>query len=56
MIQDHGRAHDLYCDKVLWLRKARRVGDKENVNNTVLGKLNEARKCGTFDFVKLKEF
>ena len=52
-IEDHGRCHDIYCDKILWLRKARRVGDIETVNNTQLGKLNQAVKCGTFEYVKI---
>lgn len=52
-IEDHGRCHDIYCDKILWLRKARKVGDIETVNNTVLGKLNTAMKAGTFEYIKL---
>ena len=52
-IYDHGRCHEIYCDKILWLRKARNVGDIETVNNTQLGKLNEAVKTGTFEYIKL---
>lgn len=38
-IKDYGRNHNLYCDTVLGLRYARKVGDVEIVNNTILGKL-----------------
>lgn len=38
-IKIYGRNHELYCNKVLGLRTARNAGDKEIVNNTVLGKL-----------------
>lgn len=38
-IPDYGRNQNLYCDKVLLLRTARRPGDKECVNNYVIGKL-----------------
>ena len=38
-IKDYGRNHNLYCDQILGLRCARKVGDIEVVNNTVLGKL-----------------
>lgn len=38
-IKDYGRNHELYCSQVLGLRKARNVGDKETINNTVLGNL-----------------
>ena len=34
-IKDHGRFHNQFCDTVLMLRKARRVGDREVVNNYV---------------------
>lgn len=36
-INDHGRSHNLFCESVLMLRKARQVGDIEVVNNTQLG-------------------
>ena len=47
-ILDHGRCHDMYCDKILMLRHARRAGDEEVVNNYVLGilKRNEGRDFG----------
>lgn len=49
-IENHGRFHDMWCDRILWLRKARRVGDEEVVNNTVLGKLKEAQNQGHLQF------
>lgn len=42
-IKNYGRNHELYCDKVLMLRKARKVGDKEIVNNTQLSALKRAQ-------------
>lgn len=38
-IPDYGRSQNLYCDRVLLLRTARRAGDKECVNNYVISKL-----------------
>lgn len=38
-IPDHGRCHEQYCDVVYMLRKARRAGDTEVINNTQLGAL-----------------
>lgn len=38
-IADHGRNHDMFCNRILMLRKARKSGDVETVNNTVLGAL-----------------
>lgn len=38
-IADHGRNHEMYCDKVLLLRNARKAGDTEVVNHYVLGVL-----------------
>lgn len=38
-ISDHGKNQDLYCNRVLLLRKARRAGDKECVNNYVISRL-----------------
>lgn len=38
-IEDHGRCHDMFCDKVLMLRTARRAGDEEVINNYVLSRL-----------------
>lgn len=49
-IENHGRFHDMWCDRTLWLRKARQVGDEEVVNNTVLGKLKEAQNQGHLQF------
>lgn len=51
-IKDFGRNHDSYCDKVLMLRKARRVGDTEVVNHYQLGTLSRM-KGEEFDFVEL---
>lgn len=51
-IKDFGRNHDRYCERVLTLRKARRVGDTEMVNHYQLGTLSRMRGEG-FDFVKL---
>lgn len=31
--------HPMYMEKVLWLRTARKIGDEETVNQTVLGKI-----------------
>lgn len=53
-IQDHGRNHDMYCDKVLMLRNARHPGDTEVVNNYVLSKLRLAKSVGTIDFEESK--
>lgn len=53
-IQDHGRIHDMYCDKVLMLRNARHSGDTEVVNNYVLSKLRIAKSVGTIDFEESK--
>ena len=51
-IKDFGRNHDNYCDKILMLRRARKVGDTEVVNHYQLGVLNRM-KSEDFDFVKL---
>lgn len=39
MIKDHGRFHDQFCTTILMLRKARRAGDRETVNNYVYSRL-----------------
>lgn len=41
-IRDYGRNHDLFCNNNLLLRTARKPGDVERVNHTVLGCLNRA--------------
>lgn len=40
-IKDYGRNHDMFCNKVLGLRTARRAGDSEIVNHSVLGRLRD---------------
>ena len=40
----------IYFEKFLLLRKIRKVGDTEVVNNTVLGKLKEAQNQGHLSF------
>ena len=48
-IKDYWKNHELYCDKILNLRYARRSGDTERVSNFVLGCLN--RQAGEeFDY------
>lgn len=49
IIKDHGKSHEIYCDRILMLRKARRAGDVETVNNFVYSKLVQNRGEG-FDF------
>lgn len=44
---------DIYFNMFLHLRKIRKVGDVEVVNNYQLGKMNEAKKRGTIDFAKI---
>ena len=44
---------DRYMNETLLLRKARKVGDEENVNNYVLGQLNRHKEFGEIDFVKV---
>ena len=39
-IKDHGRNHEMFCDKILLLRTARNVGDIETVNHYVISILN----------------
>jgi len=51
-IKDHGKGHELFCDKTLMLRTAREVGDEENVNNYVLCQLKRHKRFGEIDFVK----
>lgn len=41
-IRDYGRNHELFCSNNLLLRTARKPGDIERVNHTVLGCLNRA--------------
>ncbi len=41
-IRDYGRNHELFCNNNLLLRTARKPGDIERVNHTVLGCLNRA--------------
>ncbi len=44
---------EIYMGKMLLLRTARKVGDIETVNNTVLGRLKEAKKNGQIDYITL---
>ena len=48
-----GQMRDRYMNETLLLRKARKVGDEENVNNYVLGQLNRHKEFGEIDFVKV---
>lgn len=48
-----GKMLDRYMDQTLLLRTARRVGDEENVNNCVLGRLNDRKRHGEIDFEKV---
>lgn len=48
-----GRNKELYFDKILMLRKARNIGDIENINNFQLGILNR-NKGSEFDFEIIK--
>ena len=43
----------IYLDQFLLLRTCKKVGDIEVVNNYQLGKLNEAKRNGQIDFIKL---
>ena len=44
----------MYLQQFLLLRTSEKVGDEEVVNNYQLGQLNEARRKGTIDFVKIE--
>lgn len=44
----------IYFEKFLLLRKIRKVGDTEVVNNYQLGLLNQAKKRNCINFIKLK--
>ncbi len=48
-----GKMLDRYMNETLLLRKARKAGDEENVNNYVLGQLNRHREYGEIDFEKV---
>lgn len=50
-IENMGRNHELWCDKMLMLRTARQVGDVETVNHYVLGKLNENSRLVEYEVV-----
>ena len=43
----------MYLQKFLLLRTCEKVGDEEVVNNYQLGQLNEAKRNGQIDFVKV---
>jgi hypothetical protein len=46
------KAKEQFMDKTLLLRHARNVGDEENVNNTVLGRLRNYPSLITFETVE----
>ena len=50
--EDHGRCHDMFCDKVLMLRTARRAGDEEVINNTVLGRLSKYPNSINYELIE----
>lgn len=50
-IEDYGRNHEMFCDKVLMLRYARRAGDTEVVNHTQLGALKRNPRSVKFEIV-----
>jgi len=50
----NGGLKDIYADKILFLRKARKIGDSEFVNNFVLSKLRDAKERGIIDFTEEK--
>ena len=52
-IKDHSRFHNQFCDTILMLRKARRVGDREVVNNYVYSVLKR-NVGGEFDFKEVE--
>ena len=39
-IKDHGRNHEYFCNDILLLRHARKIGDIETVNHYVISVLN----------------
>lgn len=51
-ITDKGRNHERFCNDVLMLRFARRAGDEEVVNNTVLGALKRHESIVKFEIVE----
>lgn len=44
----------IYLRNFLLLRKVEKVGDIETVNNYQLGLLNESKKNGQIDFIKIE--
>lgn len=46
-IEDYGRNHEMFCDKVLMLRYARRAGDTEVINHTQLEALRKHPSFGS---------
>lgn len=49
-----GKMRERYMDEILLLRRARKVGDEEIVNNYVLGQLNRHQETGEISFIKLQ--
>ena len=43
----------MYLQYFLRLRKCEKVGDEETVNNYQLGLLNESKRNGQIDFIKV---
>ena len=50
-----GKMRERYLDETLLLRTARQVGDEENVNNNVLGRLRRAQESGQITFEKVSQ-
>ena len=50
---NYGLYSDLFCDQTLLLRRARKVGDREVVNNYVYGVLKRF-KGEEFDFIEVE--
>ena len=51
-IKNHGKNHEMFCDKILLLRTARNIGDTETVNHYVISILN--RYKNDIEYVEVK--
>ena len=51
-IKNHGRNHEMFCDKILMLRKARNIGDIETVNHYVISVLS--RYKSDIEYIEIK--
>lgn len=49
-----GQMRERYMNETLFLRKARKVGDEETVNNFVLGQLRRHQEYGEITFDELR--